>query len=139
MPGDETVDRHLATVLDEVIGAVQATKQVQWSAGSSHRAALEALRVFLLEKADVVAVAEEQIGGRNPAIVSPGGRKRRNLAAEAGGDLTVLVARLVDQLRGLEADIRRKAAETAGTDHAERLTELADGLAERLHPLEHGE
>lgn len=139
MPGDETVDRHLAEVLDEVIRAIQATKQVQWSAGRSHRAALDELKAFLVEKADAVAAAEEQIEGRNPAIVSPSGRPRRNLTAEAGGDVAVMMAKLVDRLRALEGNIRDMASETAGTEHSRRLTELADGLAERLAPLDDGE
>ena len=135
MPGDDTVKRHLTVLLNSVIGAVSATKQVQWATGSSHRNALEELMSFLIDRAGDIADAEEEIGGRSSDIQSPSARSRPNLIAEAGDDIDTLMVEFIGQLRALETDIRVMASDTSGTEHSRRLTELADGLGERLAPL----
>jgi hypothetical protein len=132
---DETIDRHLGVVLDEVITSIQALKQVGWSAPSADRRALNELRAYLGEQAAVVSNAEESIGGRDPLLVSPTGRQLRNLSAEAGGDSTVMIRKLLEHLYAVAADIRTRASEIVGTEQGVLLTTLAEGLTERLDRL----
>lgn len=130
---DETIDRHLGVVLDEVITAIQALKQVEWSASNAgERHALNQLRAYLGEQADAVSEAEEHIGGRDPSILSPTGHPLRNLRAEADGDSTIMLRRLLEHLHVVAADIRTRASEMAATEQGVLLAGLADGLSERL-------
>lgn len=136
MADEETVDRHLAAVIDRAISAVQETKQAVWSASTPEkRAALSELKGFLGEQLVVLAEAEERINGRAPSITSPTGRAIRNLRAEAGNEFSAFKALLLGELRAVAADARARAGEIAGTPEADLLTGLADGLDRRLDPL----
>ncbi len=136
MADEETVDRHLAAVIDQVISAIQGTKQAVWSASTPEkRAALTELKGFLGEQLVVLSEAEERIDGRAPSITSPTGRAIRNLRSEAGNDFSAFKALLLGELRGVAADARARAAEISGASEAELLTALADGLDRRLDPL----
>ena len=136
MADEETVDRHLAAVIDEVISAIQETKQGVWSASSPEkRAALTELKGFLGEQLVVLSEAEEQINGRAPSIRSPTGHAIRNLRSEAGNDFSAFKALLLSELRDVAADARARAGEISPASEAELLMRLADGLDERLDPL----
>ena len=136
-PDEETVDRHLGAVLDEVITAIQETKQAVWSASTAERRRrFEDLRSFLVTQAAVVADAEQRIGGRDPLLTSPTGHRIRNLRAEAGGDNEALVALLLAHLHTLVADVRARAAAIEGTADGGLLTELANGVDHHVRQLE---
>ncbi len=133
---EAAVDRALGAALDELIDAVQETKQAVWltSDPEQHRA-LEALQSFLVEQAGEVAAAEARIDGRSPFVVSPSGRHPPNLAARAGGDRSAMLGLLVGDLETLEADVRRLAGRIAGRKEGQLLERLAEGLEEHLGPL----
>lgn len=136
MADAETVDRHLAAVIDEVISAIQKTKQGVWSASTAEkRAALNELKGFLGEQLVALAEAEERINGRSSSITSPTGHAIRNLRSEAGNDLPTFKALLLEELRDVAVDARARAAEIAPASEAQLLTHLADGLDRRLDPL----
>ena len=136
MADEGTVDRHLGVVLDEVITAIQETKQGVWSATSSdQRRSLTELRSFLISEAVAVAEAEERIGGRDPSLISPTGHELRNLSAEPGNDSAGLLALLVGHLRAIADDVRRRATEIEGAPEAGLFATLADGMDERLDRL----
>jgi hypothetical protein len=133
---EEVVDRALGVALDELIDAIQETKQAVWLTRDveQHRA-LEALQSFLGEKAGEISVAEARIDGRSPFIVTPSGRRPRNLAARAGGDHSMMLELLLGDLEALAADVRQHAGGIAGREEAQLLTRLADGLDEHLATL----
>jgi hypothetical protein len=136
MADEESVDRHLAAVIDQVISAIQATKQAVWSASTPEkRAALTDLKGFLGEQLVVLSEAEERINGRAPSITSPTGRAIRNLRSEADNDFSAFKALVLNELRGVAADARARAVEISGASEAELLTGLADGLDQRVDSL----
>ena len=110
MADHKTVDHELVAVLDELITAIQETKQFVWATTSEHRVVLGELRTFLISQAMVFSEAEERIGGRDPSLVSPTGRPLRNLRAEAGGDDGALLALVIGHLAGIAADVRSRSA-----------------------------
>ena len=133
---EAAVDRALGATLDELIDAVQETKQAVWvtSATEQHRA-LETLQSFLVEQASEVAAAEARIDGRSPFVVSPSGRRPPDLAARAGGDRSAMLGLLVGGLEALEADARRLAGRIGGREEGRLLGQLADGLEKHLRAL----
>ena len=136
MADEETIDGHLVAVIDQVISAIQETKQAVWSASTPEkRAALTELKDFLGERLVALAEAEERINGRDPSIMTPTGRAIRNLRSEAGNDFSTFKALVLSELRGVAADARARAAEIQGTSEAELLTGLADGVDRRLDLL----
>lgn len=135
-PDDAEVDRALGVALDELVTAIQETKQAVWSTSDAEqRRALDALQGFLVEQAAAVANAEARIRGRSPLLVSPSGRRPPNLAGRAHGDQSALLGMVVAELEKLLADVRELASEVAGRDETRLLTGLADGLEQRLAPL----
>lgn len=130
------VDRALGVALDELIDAIQETKQAVWLTRdvAQHRA-LEALQSFLGEKAGEISAAEARIDGRSPFLVSPSGRRPPNLAARAGGDQSLMLELLLDDLKALLADVRQQAGRIAGREEGQLLTRLADGLEGHLATL----
>jgi hypothetical protein len=132
----ETVDRHLAEVIDQVISAIQETKQAVWSASTPEkRAALTELKGFLGEQLVALSEAEERINGRDPSITSPTGHAIRNLRSEAGNEFSAFKALVLGELRGVSTDARRRAADISDAPEAELLTGLADGLDRRIDLL----
>ena len=132
---DEDIDAHLAMVLDEVITAIQTTKQAVWSASNSDvRHALIELKRFLSEQA--VALFDTTVDdGPADSVVSPAGRKPRNLRADAGQDRAVFRTLVLGELEAVAADVRSRAAALSGSSHGEMLVALADGLEYRLEAL----
>lgn len=136
MADQEAVDRHLGAVIDEVISAIQETKQAVWSASTTEkRVELNELKSFLGEQLMALADAEERINGRARDITSPTGHAIRNLRSEAGNDFAAFRALLLGELRAVADGARRRAEEIAGAPEAELLAGLADGLARRLDSL----
>jgi hypothetical protein len=135
-PDDAEVDRALGVALDELVTAIQETKQAVWSASDSEqRRALDSLQGFLVQQAAEVANAEASIQGRSPLLVSPSGRRPPNLAEQAHGDQSALLALLVVDLEKLLADVRQLAGEVPGREEMQVLARLADGLEQRLGAL----
>ena len=133
---EETIDRHLGIVLNEVITAIQTIKQAVWSASTADvRQALGELRSFLADQAAALAEAEESINGRAESVLNPTAHTLRNLRADAGHDQTVFRALVLDNLRELSADARSRAEEIADAPQATLFVELADGLDHRLNAL----
>lgn len=123
------VDRRLSVVLDEVISAIQDTKQAEWAAPSDRRRhELEILREYLMTHAAALADAEQEIDGRNPSLTTPTGHRLRNLRAEAGGDADVMLTLLLDELAAVTADAREAAAPLEPSGYKALLEETADGL-----------
>src|SRR5258707_13348077 len=109
---DQAVDRELVEVYNELIGLVQEAKQAAWQATQPEvHAAFTELRNFLGEEIRQVEAAEEAIDGRSAELVSPTGQKVRNLRARAGGAPGAVNAQLVDDLRSVAADVRRRAVD----------------------------
>ncbi len=136
MTGKEEVDRQLAAVIDDVISAIQETKQAVWSASTTEkRAALNELKNFLGEQLVTLSDAEERIHGRAREIRSPTGHAIRNLRSEAGNDFSAFKALLLGELGKVAVDARRRATVIAGAPEAEMLSALADGLDRRLAAL----
>ena len=136
MADEETVDEHLAAVIHQVISAIQETKQAVWSASTGERrSALNELKTFLAEQLMTLSDAEVGINGRSPTITSPTGHVIRNLRAEAGGDFSAFRALVLAQLRAVAADARSRADAISGAPEAELLSQLADGLDQRLDVL----
>ena len=134
--GEATTDRALGAALDELIDAIQETKQAVWlTLDAEQHQALDELRRFLVEQATEVGAAEARIDGRSPLIVSPTARRPKNLAAEAQGDQPAMLGMLMADLEHVAADVRRQAGLIAGREEAGILTGLADGLDERLTAL----
>jgi hypothetical protein len=133
---EAVVDRALGVALDELIDAIQETKQAVWLTRDvgQHRA-LEALQSFLGEQAGEISAAEARIDGRSPFLVSPSARRPPNLAARAGGDHSLMLELLLGDLEALLADVRQQAGRIAGREEAQLLTRLADGLDEHLAAL----
>lgn len=124
-------------MLDEVITAIREIKQAVWSVSTPERhCAFDELRTFLVDKAAVVAEAEERIGGRDPSLLSPTGHRIRNLHVEAGGDKRAMVALLFDHLRAVVADVRIRAADIEGAAEVAVFIQLADGVDGRVAELE---
>ena len=138
MTDDETVDHELVAVLDELITAVQETKQAVWASSDEHRVALGDLRTFLIGQAMVFSEAEERIGGDSSSLVSPTGRPLRNLRAEAGGDDGALLELVIGHLAGIVADVRSRAARIGGAAERQLFDTLADGMDDRLRRLSSG-
>lgn len=133
MADEEAVDRHLGVVLEELIEAIQETKQAEWTAPDARvRRALDDMREFLVEHCVAVADAEARIGGRSPALVTPTAHQPRDLGAEAGGDGQAMLRVLLADLRAVAEDTRARAREIAGWEEAALFTTVADGLDERL-------
>lgn len=133
---EEIVDRELGAILDELITAIQETKQAAWSlADVDTHAALESLRSFLAGQVVVVAEAEARIGGRSRSILPPTGHRPPDLAHRAHGDRQALLAMLLADLESVVADLRDRSQRIAGSGEAEVVTALADGIDERLVPL----
>lgn len=130
------VDQALAVALDELIDAIQETKQAVWLTRDvgQHRA-LEALQSFLGKQAGEISAAEARIDGRSPFLVSPSARRPPNLAARAGGDHSLMLELLLGDLEALSADVRQQAGRIAGREEAQLLTRLADGVDEHLAVL----
>ncbi|HUR23686.1 MAG TPA: hypothetical protein VMZ73_07420 [Acidimicrobiales bacterium] len=136
MADEETVDKHLAAVIDEVISAIQETKQAVWSASTSdRRRQLNELKTFLGEQLVALSDAEARIGGRAATMTSPTGHAIRNLRSEAGGDFSAFRALVLAELRAVAADARARADAISGAPEAELLTRLGDGLDHRLDVL----
>ena len=136
MAENETVDQHLAAVIDKVISAIQGTKQAVWSASTSERRrALNDLKSFLGEQLAAVSEAEERINGRAATIRSPTGHVIRDLRSEVGGDFSEFRTLVLAELRAVAADVRARADAISGTPEAELLSDLADGLDHRLDVL----
>ena len=132
-PDDAEADRALGVALDELITAVQETKQALWlTSDLERRRALEALRVFLVERAIEAGDAEARIDGRSPMLVSPTGRRPPNLAARAGGDQLAMMELLLADLEALLADVRQLGRQIAGREEERLLARLAEGLEEHL-------
>ena len=133
---EQTVDRHLGAMIEEVISAIQETKQGVWSAPTTEkRAALNELKSFLGEQLMLLADAEQRINGRARDITSPTGHAIRNLWSEAGHDFSAFRALLLGELRGVSVDARRRAEEISGAPEAALLSGLAEGLDRRLDVL----
>lgn len=133
---EATVDQALGVALDELVDAIQETKQAVWlTLDADQHQALDALRLFLIEQVTEVGAAEARIDGRSPLIVSPTGRRQKNLAAEAHGDQSAMLALLLADLAHVAADVRRQAGVIAGRKEAELLAGLADGLEDHLKVL----
>ena len=136
MADDEAVDGHLGAVIDQVISAIQETTQAVWSASTSEkRGALSELKSFLGEQLVALSDAEMRINGRGRDITSPTGHAIRNLWSEAGHDFSTFRALVLEELRSVAADARRRAEEISGAPEAELLSGLADGLDSRLESL----
>ena len=136
MPDDEAVDRHLGSVIDQVISAIQNTKQAVWSASTTaRRAELNELKSFLGEQLVALSDAEERINGRARDITSPTGHAIRNLRSEAGNDFSAFKALLLGELRGVADDARRRAGEIDGAPQGKLLRDLADGIDHRVDIL----
>ena len=136
----ETVDQHLAAMIDQVISAIQGTKQAVWSASTSERRqALNELKSFLGEQLVALSDAEESINGRAATITSPTGRAIRNLRSEAGGDFSAFRTLVLAELRAVAANARARADAMSGAPEAELLLRVADGLDHRLDVLTAGE
>src|SRR2546428_1110697 len=135
-PDDKTVDRDLGAVLDEVISAVQETKQAEWpESDHDRRRALDELRTFLIGQAVAISEAEERIGGRDPSLLNPTAHQVRDLRSEAGGDRDAWLALLFSRLHGVAADARSRAGHIEGAAEATLFIALADGLDRRLAQL----
>jgi hypothetical protein len=133
---EDAVDRHLGSVIDQVISAIQETKQAVWSASTTEkRAELNELKSFLGEQLMVLCDAEERINGRARDITCPTGHPIRNLWSEAGNDFTAFKALVLGELRGVAEDARQRAEDIAGAPEADLLTGLADGLERRVVAL----
>ena len=136
MADSETVDQHLAAVMDEVISAIQEIKQAVWSASTTERrGALNELKSFLGAQLAALSDAEERINGRAPTITSPTGHPIRNLRSEAGGNFSTFRALVLAELRAVAADARVRADAISGAPEAQLLTQVADGLDHRLDML----
>ena len=136
MADEETVDQHLAAVIDQVIFAIQGTKQAVWSASTNdRRRALNELKAFLGEQLVALSDAEERIDGRAATITSPTGHTIRNLRTEAGGDFSAFRALVLARLRAVATDARVRADAISGAPEAELLARLAEGLDHRLDVL----
>jgi hypothetical protein len=136
MADTETVDQHLAAVIEQVISAIQETKQAVWSASTGERRReLNELKSFLGEQLVALSDAEERINGRAASIRSPTGHAIRNLRTEAGGDFTAFRALVLVELRAVAADARARAGAISGAPEAELLSHVADGLDHRLDVL----
>ena len=136
MPENETVDQHLAAMIDQVIAAIQGTKQAVWSASTTERRrALNELKSFLGEQLAALSDAEERINGRAAIIRSPTGHSIRNLRSEAGGDFSAFRTLVLAELRAVAADARVRADAIATAPEAELLLRVADGLDRRLDGL----
>ena len=123
-------------MIDQVIFAIQGTKQAVWSASTTERRrALNDLKSFLGEQLVAVSDAEEHINGRATTIRSPTGHAIRDLRSEAGGDFSTFRALVLAELRAVAADARARANAISGTPEAELLSGLADGLDHRLDVL----
>jgi hypothetical protein len=133
---DQTVDRDLGAVLDEVITAIQETKQAEWpESDHDRRRALDELRTFLIGQAVAISEAEERIGGRDPSLLNPTGHQVRDLRAEAGGDRDAWLVLLFSRLQAVAADARARAAPIEGASEEKLFVALADGLDHRLAQL----
>ena len=136
MTDEETVDQHLAAVIDQVISAIQETKQAVWSASTNdRRRALNELKSFLGEQLATLFEAEERIDGRAATIKSPTGHAIRNLRTEAGGDFSVFRTLVLARLRAVANDARARATAISDAPEAALLTRLAEGLDHRLDVL----
>ena len=136
MADEETVDQHLAAVIDRVTSAIQETKQAVWSASTTdRRRALSELKAFLGEQLVALSEAEERIEGRAATITSPTGHAIRNLRTEVGGDFSAFRALVLARLRAVANDARARANAISGAPEAELLTRLAEGLDHRLDVL----
>jgi hypothetical protein len=135
--GDQAAaDHRLSAILDEVIGAIQDTKQAVWSAPSdARRHELEQLRQYLVAQADLLVQAEDAIDGRDPHLSSPTGHRLRNLRMEAGGDADVMLSLLLDELAAVTADAREGAAPLEPSEYKSLLESTADGLTTHVIKL----
>jgi len=135
-PDDRTVDRDLGAVLDQVISAIQETKQAEWpESDHGRRRALDELRTFLIAQAMAISEAEEHLGGRDPSLMNPTAHRVRDLRTEAGGDRDAWMALLLSRLQAVAADARTRAAHIEGAAEATLFIALADGLNRRVAPL----
>ena len=136
MTDNETVDQHLAAVIDQVISAIQGIKQAVWSASTGERRrALNELKGFLGAQLAALSDAEARINGRAATIMSPTGHPIRNLRSEAGGDFSAFRTLVLAELRAVAADARARADAISGAPEAELLSQVADGLDHRLDML----
>ncbi len=136
MADEEAVDRHLGAMIDQVISAIQETKQAVWSASTpDKRVALSELKNFLGEQLVALSDAEQRINGRARDVASPTGHAIRNLWSEAGHDFETFRELVLRELGAVATDARRRAEEMAGAPEAELLSGLADGLDRRLESL----
>ena len=136
MADNEIVDQHLAAMIDQVVSAIQSSKQAIWSASTTERRReLNELKGFLGEQLAALSDAEQRIDGRAATITSPTGHAIRNLRSEAGGDFSAFRALVLVDLRAVATDARARADAIAGAPEAELLTHLADGLDQRLDVL----
>jgi hypothetical protein len=137
---ERDVDEHLVAVLNEVLDAVYQAKQAAWSATAPPvRLVLQETVAFLIDQSGRFMVAEEEIDGRSPEVSSPSSHQRGNIVAEAAGDHAAAVALLVDRLRRVALDARRRADAIGSSPHAPMLVELADGLEARAAQLRPGD
>jgi hypothetical protein len=83
---------------------------------------------FLGEQSRRLMVAEEQLDGRSPEVRPPSARPRGNLMGDVAGDHAAAVSVVVDRLRGMALDVRRRADAIADAPEAPMLVELANGL-----------
>lgn len=133
---NERVDHELAAVYGELIDVGRQAKQAVWVAPHGPvRAALAELMTFLFTKAATVADAEGAINGRSPEMVSPSVHPPSSLVADAHRAEQV-VPLLVDRLRDVVADVRRRAAEMDASALAALLIEIGDELDERVVALD---
>lgn len=136
MADEDTVDHHLGAMIDQVISAIQETKQAVWSASTGERRlALNELKSFLGEQLVALSDAEERIGGRAGTVTSPTGRPIRNLRTEAGGEFSAFRDLVLRELRAVAADARARAEQVVGAPEAALFSDLADGLDRRLDSL----
>lgn len=71
MADSETVDQHLAAMIDQVVSAIQSSKQAIWPASTTERRReLNELKSFLGEQLAALSDAEQRIDGR-AAIPAP--------------------------------------------------------------------
>ena len=135
MTAEETVDRHLRAVFDELVKAIYETKQLVWAAPALLRGQLQDLLAFVVDQSHLVDEAEARIDGRALGMAAPSSHERRNLLGEADNDVQAALAAYTARLSHLASDIRRRASDMGGADEANLLVDIADELQRRVEIL----
>jgi hypothetical protein len=127
---DQTVDRDLGAVLDEVISAIQETKQGEWpESDHDRRRAFDELRTFLIGQAVAISEAEERIGGRDPSLLNPTGHQVRDLPRRGRRRPRRMAGAVVQPTQAVAADARARAAHIEGASEEKLFVALDHRLA----------